>query len=276
MLRVRRIGGFTLIEMLTVVTIIMIVMALALPNFVAMMKERKWSVAISNIQGMVMRARALATNVRKDFSVEFNIRGDNGTVMWLESEENDLERTPDLWQLEHEIGGYPAIRYFMITTFYNSGGRYKYYPAYYECLCVRCGWQWKSPAEGGLSVCPKCGVNDYHYRPMYTQYYYDIEYHPELTRPDQYGDNARQSEDVVLRSGITVDLAASRYFFSWDSPNSVECYGGDLYPDIRIGTNGALVQTLDPVICLKETRGGERRAVTVVRCTGRVVPARVP
>jgi len=35
--------GFTLIEMLAVITIIMVVMAPALPNFVAMMKERRWS-----------------------------------------------------------------------------------------------------------------------------------------------------------------------------------------------------------------------------------------
>ena len=64
----RRAGGFTMIEMLTVIVIIMVVMALALPDFVHMMKERKWSAAIANIQGMVMRSRALATNVRKDFS----------------------------------------------------------------------------------------------------------------------------------------------------------------------------------------------------------------
>ena len=53
--------GFTLIELLAVVAIIILVMALAMPNFVAMLRGRKWAAAVGNIQGMIWRARALAT-----------------------------------------------------------------------------------------------------------------------------------------------------------------------------------------------------------------------
>ena len=58
----------------------------------------------------------------------------------------------------------------------------------------------------------------------------------------------------------------------------MEKYGYDEYRDIRIGTNGALVQTRDPLICLmvparlEENR--QYRYVKVVRCTGRVYDAR--
>ena len=45
---------------------------------------------------------------------------------------------------------------------------------------------------------------------------------------------------------------------------------------IRVGINGALVQTQDPLICLKEMGQDNRRAIEVVRCTGRVIPAEVP
>ena len=276
--RPRRPDGFTLIELLTVIGIIVLVLALALPNFVSMMRGRRWSAAITNIQTMIMRARSLATNVRKDFSVEFEIDGDNGTVMWLESEANDIERIPDLWELQHELGGHEPIDDFVTGAFYDSGGRYKCWATECSCVWPGCGHQWTVYSGGGGSttVCPKCHVDWWRYRPQKETYYYDIEYHPELTKRLEYGDNARQSEWVPLGHQMTIDLARSRYFMSWDHPDSVECYGGDLYPDIRIGTNGALVQTVDPVICLMDRDAEERRAVTAVRCTGRVIPTRVP
>ena len=71
---------------------------------------------------------------------------------------------------------------------------------------------------------------------------------------------------------MTIDPSKSPNFVSWDDPDSVECYGYDEYRDIRIGTNGALVQTRDPVICLRQIGQDERKAVKVVRCTGRLVP----
>ncbi|HUW58195.1 MAG TPA: prepilin-type N-terminal cleavage/methylation domain-containing protein, partial [Planctomycetota bacterium] len=189
--RARR--GFTLIELLTVIGIILLVMGLALPNFMAVMKGRRWTSAISNIQWMVMRARALATNVRKDFSVEFDIQ-DNGTCMWLESEVNEIERIPDLWELQHEMGGSGPIRYFL-NTFRASGGNYEW--GWSECVCTApgCGYQWQG-AGVPTQVCPKCHVDSWQFRPLVHSYYYNITYDPTAGWTSSYGDNARQSEVV--------------------------------------------------------------------------------
>jgi len=229
--------GFTLIEMLAVITIIMVVMALALPNFVAMMKERKWGSAISTMQGMVWRARALATNARKDISVEFDIQGDNGTTMWLESEMNGLERIPDLDYVQNHINNHYAFETWILSKIWiPSGGTY---------------------GSSGNT---------------YTNF--QINY--ARSKPDQYGDNARQSEVVKLPSGLTVDdgPSVSPHFMNWDSKASVVKYGEDDHKDIRIGPNGALIQSYDPVICIRQIGGSEYRQVEVVRCTGRLVPAR--
>jgi len=224
-------AGFTMIEMLAVITIIMVVMALALPNFVAMMKERKWSAAITNLQTMVWRARALATNARKDMSVEFDIRGDNGTRMWLESKSSLIESLPDLSWLVSEYGGVGRL-YFLL----NEGGDW---------------W-----AAGGTRSEP-------------------WELHPENAHAEYYGHAARQSEVVELGYGLTIDDSPTRSpnFVNWNAKTCVRKYGWDTTKDIRIGPNGALVQTKDPVLCIRQKLGAESRQVQVVRCTGRIIPA---
>jgi len=231
-------GGFTMIEMLTVITIIMVVMALALPNFVAMMKERRWSTAVGNIQIMVWRARAIATNVRKDISVEFDIQGDNGTTMWLESEMNELESMPDIYWLQEQIGGYTFRDYILSPIWAPSGGT----------------WQ-ADPARNSYNT------------------NFQIDY--ANSRPDRYGDNARQSEVVELAHGLTIDPASgvSPNFLNWDAPTPLRLYGVDDHRDIRIGPNGALVQSMNPVICIRQIAGSEYRRFEVIRCTGRVLPA---
>jgi hypothetical protein len=262
--------GFTLIEMLTVIAIIMLVMAMALPSFMEMMRGRRWTAAVGEIQMMVMRARALATNVRKDFSVEFEISGDR-TWMWIESEEQVLERIPDLDELQHRLGGGGAI-YWIRSLWYNAGGTDKW--GKYEATCPKCGHEWVEYSPP--SACPKCGSSEWPYRPQYQTYYYDFRLSNDPQDFD-YGDNARQSEYVRLEPSLTIDPSstASPNFINWDAPESVECYGYDEYKDIRIGPNGALVQTLDPVICIRER--GKRddvqvKRVQIVRCTGRVIP----
>jgi hypothetical protein len=229
-------AGFTIIEMLAVITIIMVVMALALPNFVAMMKERRWTAALTNMQIMIWRARALATNVRKDMSVEFDIQGDNGTTMWLESEMNALERLPDLEYLRDQMGGSHSFRIGILERYWlPSGGTYQV-------------------VDG-----------------VYTNFQIDYA----NSQPEMYGDNARQSEAVDLGYGLTIDDSPIRSpnFVNWDAQSSVLKYGCDARKDIRIGPNGALVQTKDPVLCIRQRLGVESRQVQVVRCTGRLVSA---
>jgi len=268
-------AGFTLIEMLTVIAIIMLVMAMALPNFVQMMKQRRWTEAIGTVQAMVMRARALATNERKDMAVEFDIQGSKGTWMWIESEEQILERIPDLDKLQHLLGGGGSI-YWIRSLWHNAGGTDKW--GKYECKCRLCGHEWvQYSAPRGTTVCPGCNdarTGSWPYWPDYGTYYYDFK----LTGDPadyKYGDNARQSELVKLSGTLTINDAAevSPNFINWDSEDTVECYGYDAFKDIRIGTNGALVQTLDPVLCIKDMRADDYKRVQVVRCTGRLIPA---
>jgi prepilin-type N-terminal cleavage/methylation domain-containing protein len=273
--------GFTLIEMLTVVAIIMIVIALALPNFIAIMKTQKWATTVTNLQVIVMRARALATNVRssangvrdsKDFSVEFNIKGikgDNGTDMWIESESNTLERIPDLYTLEHQLGSGGAIAYLVFGVWYESGGSCSW--GQNEARCVVCGYQWITTSTP--TACPKCGATGWPNNPSYQTYYYNFKL---TSKPyaESYGDNARQTDCVSLGPRMTIDLSRSTNFVNWDGKTSVEYYGWDNTYDIRIGPHGALVQTKDPVICLKHIDTGEVKKVKIVRCTGRVAPTR--
>jgi hypothetical protein len=264
--------SFTLIEVLAVIGIIVLVMSMALPALSAMMKAKKWNAAVANIQAMVTRARALATGNRIDFSVEFRVL-DNGTTMWLESEVNDIERVPDLVVLQEEIGGGTGLRDFM-ERFYQSGGRYKY--GLTKCICTSCGKRWQfKPGGGSTAPCPKCGVNTWRFPPITETHYYDIDYDPDLAIDTSYADNARQSEVQELAPAVMIDLKKCRNFYSWDSKESVEAYGYDELPDVRIGTNGALVQTREPVIALRYgLREGEYewRGTRVIRCTGRLIP----
>jgi len=260
--------------MLTVIGIIMLVMALALPNFVQMMKQRRWTEAIGKIQGLVMRARAQATSVRKDMAVEFDIQGQKGTWMWIESEEQILERIPDLDLLQHRLGGGSGI-YWIRKLWYNAGGTDKW--GKYECKCRLCGHEWSTLTPPTGSLCPACRdarTGSWPYWPSYATYYYDFRM-TNNSADYRYGDNAQQSEVVRLSGTLTIDNApaVSPNFINWDSEDTVECYGYDVYKDIRIGTNGALVQTLDPVIGIRDRYGKDTRRVQVVRCTGRVIPA---
>lgn len=238
-------AGFTLIELLTVIAIMMLIMGLALPNFIAMTKERRWTTAVGDIQAMIWRARAIATNVRKDISVEFDIRdsADNGTRMWLEAESSLIESLPELGGLINKVGS-DGIR-GLFAEFNDSGGDVDYY--------------------GSLGNPPWDPLN---------------------SSQTRFGDNSRQSEVVRLPTGLTIDASSDKSpnFTNWDdsslSTASHLCYGYDkrwqdgllAIRDIRIATNGALVQTREPTICIKMFTGGESRSWTVIRCTGRMRP----
>ncbi|HUW58387.1 MAG TPA: prepilin-type N-terminal cleavage/methylation domain-containing protein [Planctomycetota bacterium] len=231
--------GFTLIELLAVVAIIILVMALAMPNFVAMLRGRKWAAAVGNIQGMIWRARALATNLRTDISVEFWPEEDNGTRLWIESE----------YPLLESLTGEPSVYWsygFKWGAWIAAGGENVWSG----------GWLPVWPPDQGRPAEP----------------------YPVLYGEDSwlyYGDNARQSPVVWLGNGMTIDLSRSENFVSWDALQSSNCrFGKDPYPDIRIAPNGALIQSVEPTICLKQVGQEQREQLTVVRCTGRLIRSR--
>ena len=283
-----RTDAFTLIELLTVIAIMTMVTALAVPGFVAMMKSQKWTSTIGTVQNMIMRGRSLATNLRTDMAVEFDITDDEGTFVWLESEVNDIERIPDLETLQLQAGGLEAISDFL-DTFHDSGGRWRQGALRYESQCrvLSCLNRWTSYSEREAKRCPECGATGWQYGPYYFTMRFDITYDPSLARTESRADNVRQSEVVPLPHGITVDARRCKWFYNWDDVDSVEAYGGDgeievdgrsfkADRDIRLGPNGALVQTQDPVICFATENLDDRRAVKVVRCTGRLIRTDVP
>ncbi len=93
---ISRNGGFTLVELLTVVALIIAVAALAVPNFAAMIKEQRMTSAINALQVAIMRARTFAINEELDHAVEFATDEDGTTYLRIEAESAFLETIPNL------------------------------------------------------------------------------------------------------------------------------------------------------------------------------------
>ena len=281
----KRSRGFTLIELLTVITILMMVAGLSLPGIIGMLEQKRWTDAIGNLQWMVMKARALATSYRRDIAVEFDVAAlpadddratgePEPTVMWLESENIEVERIPDLMVVQLETNGSVAIRTFMNEVFRPSGGNSTGFA--YACHCTNCNHEWETLSNDGK--CPRCGnlgrLSWWATPIRRVECYTEITWDSSRSDASRFGDNAHLTDDFILSETIVIDMNQSTDFVSWDAPTpdpNAQPYGKDEYPDIRIGTNGAMLQTKEPIICLKVAREkAQRRHVSVVRCTGRV------
>jgi prepilin-type N-terminal cleavage/methylation domain-containing protein len=62
--------GMTLIELMAAIAIIMLVVALALPNLAGMLNAQRWTAATSALQNALRRCRAWAISERRDHAVE--------------------------------------------------------------------------------------------------------------------------------------------------------------------------------------------------------------
>ncbi len=91
-------SGFTLVELLTVIALILIIAGVAVPNFAAMIREQRWTSAIGSIQTAIMRARAYAVSDELDHAVEFCTDQDGTTYLRIEAESAFLESLPNLQQ----------------------------------------------------------------------------------------------------------------------------------------------------------------------------------
>jgi|GEM_PF-2986308 len=105
----KRIGGFTLVELLTVIALIITVAALAVPNFAAMLREQRMTNAINSLQVAIMRAKTYAINLEIDYSVEFCNDADDTTYLRIEAESAFLESVPNLQEYIQVVDTWLAV-----------------------------------------------------------------------------------------------------------------------------------------------------------------------
>ena len=102
-------SGFTLVELLTVIALIVIIAAVAVPNFASMIREQRWTSAIGSIQTAIMRARTYAVNEELDYAVEFCTDKDGATYLRIEAESAYLEHVPNLKQYINLVSSFLAV-----------------------------------------------------------------------------------------------------------------------------------------------------------------------
>lgn len=118
-------GGFTIVELLTVVALIVTIMALAIPNFIAMMREQRMTAAVNTLQVAVTRARTYAINAETDHSVEFCSDGNSNTYLRIEAESAYLESIPSLYdylRLTQAMRAIPRAWYYAFLSHRDAWG----------------------------------------------------------------------------------------------------------------------------------------------------------
>ena len=232
MRRVTTHRGMTLIELLTVIAIVMVIVALALPNFASMMRAQKWSSATTALQNTLLRCQTLAVTDRRDYSLELCSVADNASQYFrMEVESAALESIPELNDYYHNA----CQNYFMrlpidwVGIFVSGGGVINNYPGN--------PWgQW--PATSFAYTGPRYDVKAQDWR-----------------SPNEIQDNRRIDENIFLPIGILIDFDKSLHLMNYDKPPSgpsaMPQYGWDYTKDLRFNMTGTLVQAQNPEIVLK-------------------------
>jgi len=242
--------GFTLIEILAVIAIIMIVMALAVPNFFEMLRARRWHAAAGALQNALLRCQSYAINERRDHSVE---------ICW------DTDNEAQYFRIEVESALLESIS--ELNSYYRDQCQY-----YYMRLPV--DWLGAFVAGGGDVVNypahPWGAYPDTRFN--YTGPKYDVDA-GDWRIDERIKDNLLVDDENRLPFGVDVDEAASDNLMNFDAPpqneNVLPYYGWDETVDLRFGRTGTLVQTRNPEVVLRN-RDGEKRRFQVLRNTGRV------
>jgi prepilin-type N-terminal cleavage/methylation domain-containing protein len=240
--------AFTLIEMLTVIAIIMLVMAMAVPNFLAMLEHRRWVAAVSAFQNVVRRCRIFAINERRDYSIEFCEDADNETQYFrIEVESSLLERIPELNAYFRDQCDYEPDRLPVDwrLCFKDAGGTIENFESWHRRTDTRF---------------------------IYNGPIYDVD-RQTWGVDERVKDNLCVDDSDVLPHGIRVDFDASVNIINYDglaqSLNHVPQYGWDYTKDLRFDARGTLVQTQNPEIVLKD-KAGQMVRLQVLRSTGRI------
>ena len=244
-------SGFTLIEMLTVIAIIIVVMALALPNFFELLRAQRWTAASGALQSALLRCQSWAINTRRDHAVEICFEDDNAEqYLRIEVESALLESIEEL----NSYYQYQCDYYYMrmpidwLQAFRSGGGTIVNPPAH----------PWGAYPETRFSypTTPQLEVN---------QYDWGID--------SRIKDNLLVDDEIVIPHGIFINFGASTNLMNYDkkpkTSNDMPQYGWDETRDLRFDSRGTLVQSRNPELVL-ENPDGERMALQVLRSTGRV------
>ena len=238
--------AFTLIEVLTVIAIIIMVFALAVPNFVAMLQSQRWAAASGALHNALMRCRSYALNERQDHSVEICVDTDNASqYLRIEVESAALESIPNLNVYWSDIDFWPGL--------------------------LPVGWERTFMDAGGAIVnkWPNRWTKWPHAEFRYDGPKYDVSspWDPKTK------DNLKVDDQIRLPHAIKVDFDASQHLMNYDKPpkdlSDMPQYGWDCTPDLRFNMAGVLVQAQNPEIVLVN-KAGEQRRLQVLRSTGRV------
>jgi prepilin-type N-terminal cleavage/methylation domain-containing protein len=245
-----RARGFTLIELLAVIAIIVLVMALAVPNFASMIRAQRWQAAISALQNALFRTRTYAVNERYDHSIEFcESEGEERQQYFrIECESAFLEGIPELNNYLHNV-----VRSYIhrlpidwYNTFKNSRGVVQGY--------VDQGTWLAQPSVRFV-------------------------YNGPIEDVDRYGlkDNLKVDDHIFLPHDIKVDFKQSKNLINYDkkpeSDQDSPQYGWDETPDLRFNVAGVLIQARNPeVVLVKESRRPEQEHIRlqVLRSTARL------
>ncbi|HUU43007.1 MAG TPA: prepilin-type N-terminal cleavage/methylation domain-containing protein [Planctomycetota bacterium] len=241
--------GMTLIELLAVIGIILLVIALALPNFASLLRSQRWTAASTALQNALRRCRSYAINARYDHAIEIRTDDDNGVYFRLETESQALEALPELNAYYHDQCGCLFVRFPIdwIRIFEAGGGKIlnKDQADYYVEEDVQFVY------DG-----PRFDVDGWSWRV-----------------PHNVKDNLLVDDEIRLPHGITVDFDKSLRLINYDArPRGVldrPQYGWDDTEDLRFNLAGVLVQTQNPEIVLKDAQD-ETMTLQVLRSASRV------
>jgi len=242
--------GMTLIELLAVIAIIMLVMALALPNFAAMLRSQRWAAASTAVQNALRRCRAYAMNGRRDHAIEICTDADNETQYFrIETESAVLESLPELNAYYADQCGYLFYKLPVDwDRIFRAGGG--------EVLNDTTAHYYVNEQLRFVYDGPKEDVDGWSWRV-----------------PNRVKDNLLVDDEIVLPHGIRVDFDASQRLVNYDArPHGVldrPQYGWDDTMDLRLNIAGVLVQTQNPEIVLVDALG-DTMTLQVLRSSSRV------
>ncbi|WP_456405195.1 GspH/FimT family pseudopilin [Thiolapillus sp.] len=117
----RKIQGFTLVELLITVVVLSILVALAVPSFRGLMDRNAVSTTANDLLSSILLARSEA--IKREQPVIFSGNADFGT--WNVAADTDGDGTGDVVLLQHDLGGHgSSVAANNSTTItFNTRGR---------------------------------------------------------------------------------------------------------------------------------------------------------